>query len=137
MRSLRSATWTSGEPVSLSWVLYVLMISVLRSFVNATCDPPRTAQNFAPWSRAFRPAGSAPDRRICLNRLVLKTYYLILPLPAAATVAPPGARVRPAELRPLKRLRRSCGSRHCDVGIGGDRPSGHHEFGLGRPPGDG
>src|SRR5512132_407063 len=86
MRSLRSATWTSGEPVSPSWVLYVLMISVLRSLVNATCRPPRTAQERKP----------APDRRIrlgplsgqCppdpddgsmqLNCLAVKTYYLIL-----------------------------------------------------------
>src|SRR6266545_5426031 len=38
MRSLRSATCTSGDPVSPSWVLYVLMTSVLRSLLN-TMDP--------------------------------------------------------------------------------------------------
>src|SRR5438034_547544 len=36
MRSLRMATWTSGEPVSDSWVLYVTISSVLRSLDNAT-----------------------------------------------------------------------------------------------------
>src|SRR5712691_12485428 len=43
MRSLRSATCTSGDPVSPSCVLYSPMIPVLRSLVKAI-DPPRTAQ---------------------------------------------------------------------------------------------
>src|SRR3954471_8146779 len=38
MRSLRSATWTSGDPVSPSCFLYVLMTSDLRSLVNATAS---------------------------------------------------------------------------------------------------
>ena len=36
MRSLSIATWTSGDPVSLSWVRYESMISDFRSFGNAT-----------------------------------------------------------------------------------------------------
>src|SRR5262245_40088915 len=36
MRSVRIATWTSGEPVSLSCVLYAPMRAVFWSFVNAT-----------------------------------------------------------------------------------------------------
>src|SRR5688500_10414325 len=36
MRSLRMATWTSGEPVSESWVRYDVMSSVFRSLLSAT-----------------------------------------------------------------------------------------------------
>src|SRR6188474_695788 len=69
MRSLRSATCTSGDPVSLSWVLYVPIIPVFRSLLNATAVS-------STYGRDLTRAARAPDRRMLLNRLPRKTYYL-------------------------------------------------------------
>src|SRR6476660_6231125 len=55
MRSLRRATCTSGDPVSAVWVLYVPMTSDLRSLVNATLVPPRTAQTSVAYRHRPRP----------------------------------------------------------------------------------
>src|SRR5688572_20321041 len=55
MRSLRMATWTSGEPVSLSWVLKSPMRAVFLSFVSAT-----VYLHARPSSRVFE----LPSRRI-------------------------------------------------------------------------
>src|SRR5258705_10416085 len=88
MRSLGSATCSSGDPVSLRWVLYSPMIPVLRSLVKAI-DPPRTAQELEEHQAA-----------VAAKSWYSKTYH-------SKSVQPPGAKTPKAAAEcPAPRARR-------------------------------